>query len=249
MGAIHNGHLKLIQRSNNICDVTVCSIFVNPTQFNNKDDYKKYPATVKKDIKKLTEQKCNIVYTPDAKDLYGNNIIAKKFNFGNISNVLEGKYRPGHFDGMATIVEKLFKIIKPTKAFFGQKDLQQLQIVKLLVSKMNANIEIIGVPTVRESSGLAKSSRNQLLSAKEQESAKYIYECLKYCKDNKMSDFSLLKKYTEKKLTNHKINLEYMELVNLEDMQKIKKIGIPNSNAICIAAYLNNVRLIDNIIL
>ena len=135
------------------------------------------------------------------------------------------------------------------KAYFGEKDIQQLQIVKLLATKMKTNIKIVGVPTVRESNGLAKSSRNKLLSKKEKNQAKYIYKCLKYCKKNKNLSFSTLKKYTTKKLKTYNIKLEYLEIVNLEDMKFIKKLGPKNSNAICIAAYLNNVRLIDNIIL
>ena len=249
MGAIHDGHLKLIKSSNSECDITVCSIFVNPTQFNNNDDYKKYPITIDKDLKKLSKNNCTIAFIPTANNIYENNIKSKRFDFGNISSVLEGKFRPGHFDGMATIVEKLFDIVKPTKAFFGEKDIQQLQIVKLLATKMKTNIKIVGVPTVRESNGLAKSSRNKLLSEKEKNQAKYIYKCLKYCKNNKNLSFSTLKKYTTKKLITYNIKLEYLELVNLEDMKFIKKLGPKNSNAICIAAYLNNVRLIDNIIL
>jgi len=249
MGAIHDGHLKLIKSSNSECDITVCSIFVNPTQFNNNDDYKKYPITIDEDLKKLSKNNCAIVFIPTANNIYENNIKSKSFDFGNISNVLEGKYRPGHFDGMATIVEKLFDIVKPTKAFFGEKDIQQLQIVKLLATKMKTNIKIVAVPTVRESNGLAKSSRNKLLSEEEKNQAKYIYKCLKYCEKNKNLSFSTLKQHTTKKLKTYNIKLEYLELVNLEDMKFIKKLGPKNSNAICIAAYLNNVRLIDNIIL
>ncbi len=249
MGAIHDGHLKLITSSNSECDITVCSIFVNPTQFNNNDDYKKYPITIDEDLKKLSKNNCTIVFIPTANNIYENNIKSKRFDFGNISNVLEGKFRPGHFDGMATIVEKLFDIVKPTKAYFGEKDIQQLQIVKLLATKMKTNIKIVGVPTVRESNGLAKSSRNKLLSEEEKNQAKYIYKCLKYCEKNKNLSFSTLKQHTTKKLKTYNIKLEYLELVNLEDMKFIKKLGPKNSNAICIAAYLNNVRLIDNIIL
>ena len=153
MGALHSGHLQLIESSKRECDISICSIFVNPTQFNNSGDLEKYPNTLKADLRKLKKVNCDIVYTPFIDDLYAKGEKAKEFNFGSLAASMEGEYRPGHFNGMATIVEKFFNIINPTKAFFGQKDLQQLQIVKALVKQMQSDIEIIGIPTIREGSG------------------------------------------------------------------------------------------------
>ena len=164
MGALHGGHLKLISESKKECDITICSIFINPTQFNSNTDLENYPKTIGDDLEQLEKTHCDIVYIPKTNDLYAKNEKAKEFDFGTLSNTMEGKFRKGHFNGMATVVEKFFNIIKPTKAFFGNKDLQQLQIVKALVKQMDSDITIIGVPTIREKSGLAKSSRNIRLS-------------------------------------------------------------------------------------
>ena len=250
MGALHQGHLGLIKESNDKCDVTICSIFINPTQFNNSEDLAKYPNTLDKDLSLLKKANCDIVYSPQVNDLYINGEKAKNYNFGNITACMEGKHRPGHFNGMATIVEKFFRIINPTIAFFGQKDLQQLQIVKALVKQMKIAIEIISVPIIREKSGLAKSSRNKLLSPSDKENASLIYKCLLYCKNNKSEGVNKLKKYLHKRINSNKnIELEYVEFVNLNKMKVIEDWEEENKNAICIAAYVSGVRLIDNIIL
>lgn len=248
MGALHSGHLKLIKAAKKECSITICSIFVNPTQFNNPNDFSNYPKTLNTDLEKLKKLNCDIVYTPDVNDLYKKGEKVKEFNFGAMTSVMEGKFRIGHFNGMATVVEKFFKLIKPTKAFFGQKDLQQLQIVKTLVKQMNVAIEIISIPTAREKNGLAKSSRNKLLSEYEKNKSSLIYKCLKYCAHNKEKEIAELKIFIKtqfKKETD--ITLEYVEFVNLNTMLPIKKWE--KENAICIAAYINSVRLIDNIIL
>ena len=163
---------------------------------------------------------------------------------------MEGEFRPGHFNGMATVVEKFFNIIKPTKAFFGQKDLQQLQIVKKLVRQMNSSIEIKGIPTARKKNGLAKSSRNKLLSESAKNEATLIYRCLHYCLNNKEKGISVLQSYIHNQFKKHNnIKLEYAEIVDLKTMLPIKVWQEEKQNAICIAAYINGVRLIDNIIL
>ena len=163
---------------------------------------------------------------------------------------MEGEFRPGHFDGMATIVEKFLQIIKPSKAFFGQKDLQQLQIVKHLTKQINSKTKIIGVPTFRANNGLAESSRNKLLSESEKNEASILYKCLNYCFVNKDKTISELKLYVKEKIKCTKnINLEYIEFVDINTMTPITTWQEKNKNAICIAAYINSVRLIDNIIL
>ena len=250
MGALHEGHASLIKESNKECDVTICSIFINPIQFNNSKDLANYPNTLKKDLTLLKNENCDIVYAPEVSDLYKKGEVAKNYSFGGIATLMEGIHRPGHFNGMATVVEKFFKIINPSKAFFGEKDLQQLQIVKKLVKKMKASIEIINVPTVREKNGLAKSSRNKLLSISDKENASFIYNCLLYCRNNKTEGIKTLKKDISELINSNKdIRLEYIEFVDLETMQRIQYWRKENKNAICIAAYVSGVRLIDNIIL
>ena len=250
MGALHEGHLQLVKQSKKICDITIVSIFVNPTQFNDPNDFVNYPKTLDLDFKQLIKLDCDVVYTPSVRDLYDIGEKSKKFDFGTLTRHMEGKYRPGHFNGMATIVEKLFRIINPNKAFFGQKDLQQLQIVNALVKQINLPIEIISVPTVREKNGLAKSSRNNRLSNNEKKEGSIIYDCLRYCSLNKKQGINELKSYIEKKFQKqNKIILEYVEFVSIDSMSPITKWEDKNKSAICIAAYINGVRLIDNIIL
>jgi pantoate--beta-alanine ligase len=250
MGALHQGHMHLIEQSNLKCDISICSIFVNPTQFNNANDLAKYPNTLTIDLEMLEKVKCDIVYTPPVNDLYVKGETAKSYDFGSLTTRLEGEFRPGHFNGMATVIEKLFNLIKPTIAFFGQKDLQQLYIVKALVKQMQSETYIEGVETVREKSGLAKSSRNKLLSESEKEEASLIYSCLNYCKNNKTRGITELKHYIQNQFEQHEnLKLEYAEIVALNTMQPIDSWQSKNENAICIATYHSGVRLIDNIIL
>ncbi|WLD23873.1 pantoate--beta-alanine ligase [Flavobacterium dauae] len=184
MGAIHNGHLSLLQQAMNENDVVVLSIFVNPTQFNNVEDLEKYPRTLQKDLE-LTEALSNkiIVYAPTVDDIYKGNTVAQNFDYDGLDNEMEGVNRPGHFDGVGTIVKKLFEIIEPTKAYFGEKDFQQLQIVRKMVQKNNMNIEIVGCPIFRQENGLAMSSRNERLSDQAKEKAAFIYKTLQSAKD------------------------------------------------------------------
>ena len=250
MGALHQGHLHLIEQSNLKCNISICSIFVNPTQFNNAVDLANYPNTLKADLEKLENINCDIVYTPSVDDLYAKGETAKSFDFGSLATGLEGKFRPGHFNGMATVIEKLLNIINPTIAFFGQKDLQQLYIVKNLVKQMHSATYIEGVETVREESGLAKSSRNKLLSERAKEEASLIYNCLNYCKKNKEEGVSALKLHIQKQfLKQENLTLEYAEFVALKTMLPIKDWEEKNKNAVSISAYHSGVRLIDNIIL
>tara|TARA_S200000501_G_C20723858_1_gene699688 strand:+ start:210 stop:1046 length:837 start_codon:yes stop_codon:yes gene_type:complete len=250
MGALHSGHLALIKAAKKKCDIVVCSIFVNPMQFNNIEDFTNYPNTINKDLEKLKTLNCNVVYTPKINDIYAQGENVKEFNFGPMAENMEGKFRPGHFNGMATIVEKLFNIILPTQAFFGQKDLQQLQLIKALVQKMGLPIEIISITTYREKNGLAKSSRNQRLSKKAKNKASIIYNCLKYCAQNKHKGVINLKLYIQNIFKSQKYcKLEYAEIVDIENMLPINKWGAKNKNAICIATHIEGVRLIDNIIL
>ena len=185
MGALHNGHLSLISQAKQNSDLVVCSIFVNPTQFNNSEDLEKYPRTLDEDLRALRYIKCDVVYLPAISDLYHENEQVKQFQYNGLDEFMEGKGRRGHFDGVATVVEKLFRIINPNIAYFGQKDIQQLQIIKHITKQLNLDIEIIGVPTIREESGLAMSSRNKRLSESDLEKATLIYKTLVFIKENK----------------------------------------------------------------
>ena len=214
------------------------------------DDLNDRVGNIDEDIEKLKQLTCDIVYTPVIEDLYEKGEKVKAFDFGSLTTSMEGEFRPGHFNGMATIVKKFFNIIQPTIAFFGQKDLQQLQIVKALVKQMQSTIKIEGAPTIREENGLAKSSRNKLLSESERKEAALIYNCLNYCKNNKKKGITELKYYIQNQFEQHKnFKLEYAEIVALNTMQPIEEWKRENENAICIAAYHSGVRLIDNIIL
>ena len=251
MGALHQGHISLIKKSNKTCNITVCSIYINPTQFNNTDDFLKYPKTIKDDIKVLQESGCDILYCPENTDLYKPNEKANKYRFNGIELHLEGEHRPGHFDGVATIVEKLLNIIKPQKIFFGEKDLQQLMIIKILVKQKNILTEVVGCPTIREENGLAKSSRNQHLSKIDREHCGVIYKQLTDFKHlfYKM-DLSELKKQISTNITSrNKIKIEYLELVNLDTFEPDETHRKKVKYAVCIAVFISGVRLIDNIIL
>ena len=250
MGALHQGHISLILNSKSKCDFTICSVFINPTQFNDKSDYKNYPSNLESDLKKLSEIKCDIVYTPEYSDLYAIDEIAKEYDFNGVEKILEGKFRPGHFNGVATIVEKLLKIVQPHYAFFGEKDLQQLFIIKKLVEIKKIKTKIIGCPTIREKSGLAKSSRNKQLSKKDIIKSSNIYLQLLFAKENysKIS-FKEIKEKVKQNLEKLNFEISYFEFVDINtfEFHQTKVNGV--QYAACIAVVISNVRLIDNIIL
>ena len=250
MGALHLGHMSLIETAKHKSDIVICSIFVNPTQFNNPADLLKYPRNNEEDIKILEDLDCDVLYLPEVIDLYNNNEKAKAFDFNGLDKFMEGSGRRGHFDGVATIIEKLFRIVKPNIAFFGLKDLQQLQIIKHVTMQLCLPIEIIGVETKREESGLAMSSRNSLLSEQEKGKSMLISETLNFIKDNStiLSIDELMKQSIKKFKNQNVLDLEYLEIVSLNTLQPISKLGNKHTNAACIAASISSVRLIDNII-
>ena len=177
MGSLHDGHLSLVKKALKNNDQVIVSIYINPTQFNNKEDLKAYPRNIDKDLEKLRDFKEIIVYTPSDNDIYSK-MTSKDYDFDELDKVMEGKYRPGHFNGVATVVEKLFTILKPNNAYFGEKDFQQLQIIKALVKKLKLSVNIIGCETIRDRGGLALSSRNNLMSKEEKANAKEINKLL-----------------------------------------------------------------------
>ncbi len=248
MGALHDGHLSLIKNAKVNSDIVVCSIFINPTQFNDPKDLEKYPVTTEKDIQLLISENCDVLYLPEVSDLYSENEKTKHFEFNGLDNFMEGAGRKGHFNGVATIVEKLFRIVNPDIALFGEKDLQQLQIIKYITKQLDLPIIIIGVPTKREVSGLAMSSRNKLLSVTDKQIATIINETLLFIKENS-DKYTLeeIKQISVDKL-NKNTDLEYLEIVDLETLSPISEFQGKNKNAACIAASISSVRLIDNII-
>ena len=250
MGALHEGHLSLMQESLQNNKITVVSIFVNPTQFNNPEDLKKYPRTLEIDLKKIKSLNPEIVvYAPNADDIYEGNAISKSFNYDGLEFQMEGKHRPGHFDGVGTIVKKLFEIVNPTNAYFGEKDFQQLAIVKKLVQKNKIPVHIIGCEIHRESNGLAMSSRNERLSADERSKAAIIYKSLKTAKnlfDTKTA--SEVTKWVTETFQKQKIfTLEYFEIADEETLVTCKRKSKTKNYRAFIAVSVNNIRLIDNI--
>ena len=246
MGCIHEGHLELIKKCKKLKYYTVVSIFVNPAQFNNQNDLKEYPSQEKKDLEILKKYDVDLVLFPKVKQMYplGYSTYIKEINF---SDILCGKYRKNHFSGVLTVVLKLFLIVQPHAAFFGEKDFQQLFLIKKMVKDLNLGVKIIGIPTVRDSNGLALSSRNQLLNARGLEIAKQIYlnikkiRCLdyKYTKDLEL----YLKKELKKSGLN---NIEYLEIRDTNSLVHPKKIIKASTLRVFIAVYVDNVRLIDN---
>ena len=246
MGALHAGHISLIKASRSRCDLTICSIYVNPTQFNSEKDLRNYPTNTKKDVELLKKNHCDILFIPNDFEVYENNLKSSEFDLNNLDKFMEGEYRPGHFQGVATIVTKLFKIVNPDIAFFGEKDLQQLIIIKHISNK--SNLKIVSVPTVREKNGLALSSRNKNLTEDSFKSATIIFKSLCYCRDHLTKyDIVTLKNKVKKNFERSKFDLEYLEFVSMKTMHPVDVIS--NNLAICIAATTENVRLIDNIII
>lgn len=250
MGALHSGHISLIERAILENEIVVVSIFVNPTQFNNMLDLKKYPRTPNQDLSLLENLKTELfVYLPEISDLYGDKIVATKYNFGGLENEMEGKHRQGHFDGVGTVLNRFFRIINPDKAYFGEKDFQQLQIVKKLVAIEELSIEIVGCPILREKSGLAMSSRNERLSTQQKKEAAIIYKILTEVKEkfHLLSITDLNELVAERFLPNTEISLEYFEIAEEQSLKTTHRKNKNTQYRAFIAAFMGDVRLIDNI--
>src|SRR5690554_639932 len=249
MGALHEGHLSLVLKALEENDVVVVSIFVNPTQFNNSNDLEKYPRTPKKDLSLLEGiTKDLMIYLPQVFDIYGEDVASKQYDFEGLEFEMEGKHRKGHFDGVGTVLTKFFQIVEPTKAYFGEKDFQQLQIVKKLVAVNNIPVEIVGCPILREENGLAMSSRNTRLSKQQFEEASLIYKTLMEVREkfNSHSFAELNNMVTERFLQNEDIQLEYFEIANENTLKTEQGKADATKYRAFIAAFLGEVRLIDN---
>jgi pantoate--beta-alanine ligase len=250
MGALHKGHQSLMLQSTKENDITVVSIFVNPTQFNNPEDLEKYPRTLDDDIIKITNINSDIiVFAPTVDDMYEGKTLSQSFNFDGLENKMEGKFRPGHFDGVGTIVKRLFEIVNPTKAYFGEKDFQQVQIVKKMVEKNHIPVTIITCPIFREINNLAMSSRNERLTLQEREEAGIIYKILsktksKFANNSAQNISSWVKNEFEK---NKSFTLEYFEIADEDTLSTCIRKSKNKKYRAFIAVFINNIRLIDTI--
>jgi pantoate--beta-alanine ligase len=250
MGALHAGHLALMERSQQENDFTVVSIFVNPTQFNNPEDLAKYPRTLDEDVRKVAALNPEImVYAPSVEEIYDGNPVSQSFDFDGLENQMEGKFRPGHFDGVGTIVKQLFEIVTPTNAYFGEKDFQQLQIVKKLVAKNQLPVTIIGCPIYREANQLAMSSRNERLSAEERNEASLIYQTLLQAKEKfKNESIESVNQSVQEAFEKHPLfDLEYFVIANEETLLPCTTKEKNKNYRAFIAVFVNNIRLIDTI--
>jgi pantoate--beta-alanine ligase len=249
MGSLHGGHLALVNNCKEHNDIIVTSIFVNPTQFNDSSDLKNYPRSLDQDLNLLEESGCHIVFTPDEDEMYAGQ---PKVNleFGELGKIMEGRFRPGHFNGVGLVVAKLLNIVQPDMAFFGEKDLQQLLVIRQLVRDLNFGTEIVGVPTVREKSGLAMSSRNERLNSEQRQQASLIFSVLNECKKTILENASVDKvkrMANELFAQNSEVDLEYLEFLDLDSLEILDELKYTSMLAICAAAYIGEVRLIDNI--
>jgi pantoate--beta-alanine ligase len=248
MGALHQGHLSLIETSRKQNHLTVASIFVNPTQFNDPKDFEKYPITIEVDIDQLERSGCDVLFLPDVKEMYPDGTKSTSYDLGFLEKIWEGRYRPGHFQGVCTIVERLLTIVQPKSLYLGQKDYQQCIVIKRLVEIMNADIEVIICPTLRETKGLAMSSRNMRLSDKEKTNATAIFEALTFAKQNlHATSIRTIQVEMEKILSGFKI--DYAQVVDATTLEPVNEWDGKQKLVGLIAAYLNDVRLIDNMLL
>lgn len=253
MGALHQGHLQLVIKALSENDIVVVSIFVNPTQFDNKTDLEKYPRTLKSDVKLLeTVSKTKIIaYVPTVEDIYGSNAVSETFDFDGLEFEMEGKFRHGHFDGVGTIVKRFFEIVKPHNAYFGEKDFQQLQIIKKLVENYNIPVKIVGCKIHREANGLAMSSRNTRLTPEHKNAAPFIYKTLKAAR-TQFGTKSAVKvtEWVENQFKNHDLlELEYFIIADAKTLKPIKRKLKHKTYRAFIAVYAGEIRLIDNIAL
>ena len=249
MGALHQGHISLVTEARKQCDVVVSSIYVNPTQFNQASDFENYPKDLKQDQAMLEAAGCDVLFFPNDNIMYPGKAMVT-LSFGELEKTMEGQFRPGHFAGVGLVVSKLLHLVQPDVAFFGQKDLQQFAVIRQMVTDLFFPVELVRVPTVRESDGLAMSSRNRRLSPEQRKEAPALYQALQIVK-SALEDGKSAGEATaaaRQSLENSSIELEYVEVVEADSLQKAVKKQPGQELAVCIAGYLGEIRLIDNII-
>ncbi len=246
MGALHEGHLSLIKRARKENDLCVISIFVNPTQFNNAEDLEKYPRTLEQDLQ-LVSDYVDIAFAPSVEEVY-RVPATEQYDFGPVAEVMEGPARPGHFNGVGIIVKRLFDWVQPTRAYFGEKDFQQIAVIKTLVRQCNLPVQIVPCPIVREASGLALSSRNRRLTEEERATSANIYRILKASTQLKTTNTEEIRQFVVKEIEKYDLfKIEYYEIVDDETLQPVADLNDSNGVVGCITVWANNVRLIDNI--
>lgn len=246
MGALHQGHIALVQKAKEECDLVIVSIFVNPTQFNNSKDLELYPRKEDEDVALLKQNSCDFVFIPNVEEIYPKDYQKIEINLNSLENVMEGKLRPGHFDGVVNVVSRLFQLIQPDKAYFGRKDFQQVAVVKEMNKQLHLPVEIVSIDTKRELSGLAMSSRNLRLNEHEKEKAVLIYKVLNMGKQWAESYSPMVtRNKMEDEFKEGGLKLEYIEIVHPETLNSLNQSWVPGATA-CIAAYCGEVRLIDN---
>lgn len=251
MGALHEGHISLIKESKLLGFITIASIFVNPTQFNDSKDFDKYPITIEKDIDLLEQNGCDILFMPSVAEIYPLGLISSKiYNVGYLETVLEGEFRPGHFQGVCQVVHRLLEIIPANNLFLGQKDYQQSMVIKKLVEIENLGTKLIICPTLREINGLAMSSRNTHLSENDQKLASEIFKTMQFVKTNfKAGECLNLKSQAKEQLTKKGFIVDYVEIADASNLSIINNWDGKTQAVVLVAALLNNVRLIDNMVL
>jgi|TARA_B110000967_G_C18901771_1_gene576114 pantoate--beta-alanine ligase len=249
MGALHQGHLSLIKKAQQKTDIVVVSVFVNPTQFNRQEDLIKYPKTLKNDIKLLETISCDVLFNPSVEEIYSENIISEKFDFDGLEHKMEGEFREGHFDGVGTVVKTLFEIVSPNKAYFGQKDFQQLKIIKKMVKKNGLNVKIKGCIIFREEDGLAMSSRNTRLSEEQRNAAPFIYKTLKKVREKfSAENADLIIDWVKNQFKKHPLlTIEYFTIADEKTLKTIKNKESGKKYRAFIAVFVGEIRLIDNI--
>lgn len=246
MGALHAGHMALVERAGKECDIVVVSVFVNPTQFNNPEDLKLYPRTPETDSSLLEQHGCSVAFFPAVDTMYPPNLDIPPVELGKMDQVMEGAFRPGHFKGVVQVVWRLFDLVKPTKAFFGLKDFQQVAVIQHMTRYLNLAVEIVPCATLREKSGLAMSSRNMRLTPEQRDEAVIIYRVLSMMKEN-VSEYSpaeLMKKGAEL-MNQSSLKLEYLQIVDSTTLELLDQKWSKHATA-CMSAYCGEVRLIDN---
>lgn len=249
MGALHAGHISLVEMAKRENDLVIVSIFVNPTQFNNQEDLKNYPRTPEDDHQKLKQAGVDILFEPSVDEIYTHGLNAgKTIDLGNLENVLEGAHRPGHFKGVVQVVSRLFDIVNPHKAYFGEKDYQQLAVIRKMTKALGYHIDIIGCETMRESNGLAMSSRNLRLTDEERETATQIYKAMKYVRNNKkqLGASEALKNAINEINSHPPLKVEYLEIADAEELQPIVIADNTKKARVFAAVFCGKVRLIDN---
>ncbi|MFK8060362.1 MAG: pantoate--beta-alanine ligase [Polaribacter sp.] len=249
MGALHEGHLSLIKKAKKKNNLVVVSIFVNPTQFDKKEDLVNYPKTIENDTKLLESVFCDVLFLPSVEEIYSDKITSENFDFDGLEHQMEGKFRDGHFDGVGTIVKTLFEIVTPNNAYFGQKDFQQLQIIKKMVKKNRINVKIKGCPIFREEDGLAMSSRNTRLSTEQREIAPFILKTLKKVKKKfKTKTIDEINAWVENQFKKQTLlELEYFTIADEKSLETANKKEAKKKYRAFIAVFAGKIRLIDNI--